>query len=309
MLIEFAPLQGMTDATFRRIHCKEVGGISHYYTPFIRWLPNGIRNKDQHDTSMQSCGEVPTVPQVIAATRREFAYLCDFLSNQGHHRIDLNMGCPFPMQVHAHRGCGLMEHPDRIKEIIAEMKERPSIQFSIKMRIGNTNPQQAQLLLPMLNEAPLTHITIHPRIATQQYDGTPNMEAFEQFYNQCQIPIIYNGDILTIQQIEQLQASYPNLHGIMIGRGLVANPTLLMKDWTPQQRHQSFWKIHDELLAQAIQTLHDEGQVLNHLQAYWTYWKDHINKKRLKKITKTRLLKNYIELTTATRDDYPTDEG
>ena len=34
--IHFAPVQGLTDWTFRNLHAKFFGGVDAYYTPFIR---------------------------------------------------------------------------------------------------------------------------------------------------------------------------------------------------------------------------------------------------------------------------------
>ena len=33
--IEFAPLEGVTDAVFRRTHCAHFPGVSKYFIPFI----------------------------------------------------------------------------------------------------------------------------------------------------------------------------------------------------------------------------------------------------------------------------------
>ena len=45
----FAPLQGFTEDTYRRIHHELVGGITAYYTPFLRLEHKGIRTKDARD--------------------------------------------------------------------------------------------------------------------------------------------------------------------------------------------------------------------------------------------------------------------
>lgn len=35
MNIYFAPLEGVTDATYRRVHRESFGGVSRYFIPFI----------------------------------------------------------------------------------------------------------------------------------------------------------------------------------------------------------------------------------------------------------------------------------
>ena len=136
MYIAFAPLQGYTDCIYRRAHHECVGGVDEYYTPFVRIEHGEIRKKDLRDIDPERNSGVPTVPQVIAKDGDEFARLCDALQGQGWQRIDINMGCPFPMQVKAGRGSGLLQHPDKVEEILREMQSRPEVTFSVKMRLG-----------------------------------------------------------------------------------------------------------------------------------------------------------------------------
>lgn len=49
MKIYSAPLQGFTEAVWRNIHSEIFGGTDAYFTPFIRFEYNEIRNKDIRD--------------------------------------------------------------------------------------------------------------------------------------------------------------------------------------------------------------------------------------------------------------------
>ncbi|MBQ4377260.1 MAG: tRNA-dihydrouridine synthase family protein, partial [Bacteroidales bacterium] len=193
----FAPLQGYTHAAYRRLHHELVGGIAAYYTPFIRWEHGVVRNKDLRDVSLEACAGVPTIPQIIARDLDEMCRLCDLLQTIGWQRIDLNLGCPFPMQTGAGRGSGLLPHPDRVWALIEEMRGRREVRFSVKMRLGLDTADECLQLLPMLNESCLSHIVLHPRTGRQQYRGVPNREAFAAFYEECRLPLVYNGDVAT----------------------------------------------------------------------------------------------------------------
>lgn len=221
-----APLQGITNAHFRQQHHQQYGGIDSYYAPFARLERGCLREKDRRDILPERNRCVPTVPQVIAKDRDEFARLCDLLQHLGWERIDLNMGCPFPMQYHSDRGSGLLPHPDRVAEILEEMKRRPQVAFSVKMRLGLHDKNECMMLLPLLNETSLTLITMHPRLGVQQYKGTTDMEGFEAFYERCTRPLAYNGDIKSVDDIAQTIKRYPQLEAIMIGRGLIEHPQL-----------------------------------------------------------------------------------
>lgn len=226
LTIHFAPMQGVTDARFRRQHFLQQGGVDCYYTPFLRWERNGVRPKDRRDVLPIANQGVPVVPQVIAASRDEFCHLCDFLQKLGWTSIDFNMGCPFPMQTGHGRGAGLLQYPDRVESILQEMTSRGEVSFSVKMRLGQQSPDEAFALIPILNEVPLHHVTLHPRLGVQQYTGTPDRDSFARFYEQLRHPLVYNGDISSVEQVRQLQRQFPQLQGVMIGRALVQNPQL-----------------------------------------------------------------------------------
>ncbi len=194
--IAFAPLQGYTDAIYRRAHHECVGGVDEYYTPFVRIEKGEIRKKDLRDTDPTVNEGVPTVPQVIAKDGDEFSRLCDALQGQGWGRIDLNMGCPFPMQVKAGHGNGLLQRPEHVEEILREMQKRPEVSFSVKMRLGQESEEEGLRVMPIINEMPLVHVTLHPRLGRQQYKGVADKEAFMRFMEGCQHPMVYNGDVV-----------------------------------------------------------------------------------------------------------------
>ena len=104
MEIHFAPLQGYTDFEYRRIHSRHCGGVDTYYTPFIRWEKGGIREKDIRDILPENNEGLHLVPQIICADTDEFNRLADTIQEHGYEEMDLNMGCPAPMQTKLMRG-------------------------------------------------------------------------------------------------------------------------------------------------------------------------------------------------------------
>ncbi|MCQ2274349.1 MAG: tRNA-dihydrouridine synthase family protein [Bacteroidales bacterium] len=226
MVLLFAPMQGYTEAAYRRWHFEHHDGVKEYYTPFARVERGRIREKEKRDLLPDRNRGVPTVPQVIVSNRDELAILCDSIQRMGWQRIDINMGCPFPMQTHAGRGSGILPHPDRIAQILEEVHSRPEVTFSVKMRLGLDDRMQCFELLPMLNDSDIKQITLHPRLGIQQYAGQVNMEVFGLFYESCSKPLVYNGDIRTLADIKRIQKNFPQLSAVMIGRGLIDNPAL-----------------------------------------------------------------------------------
>ena len=289
LYIAFAPLQGYTDAVYRQAHHECVGGTDEYYTPFVRLEKGVVRKKDLRDTDSANNIGVPTVPQVIAKDADEFARLCDALQGQGWNRIDLNMGCPFPMQVKAGRGSGLLQHPDRVEAIQQEMLRRPEVTFSVKMRLGQESMEEGLAIMPIVNAMPLLHVTLHPRLGRQQYKDVADREAFCRFYESSRHPIVYNGDIVTKEEIYELQQRWPNLKGVMLGRGLLARPWML-GDKEPAEVLKT---MHDIVYCYATEHLFGDSQILSRLHSYWEYLD--IPHKQKKAVMKASSLRRYDE--------------
>lgn len=328
-------------------------GIAAYYTPFLRVEEGAAREKDLRDLQQDlefiksqqsnichcenadyssSDDEAPhfynVVPQVICKDAAEFRILvddiqklkkdCGFAADEVFPQIDINMGCPFPMQAKSGRGSGILPRVDAVREILQEVARRSGQQtdaaltFSVKMRLGYTSPDECLALLPLLNETPLAHITMHPRTGIQQYKGALNFAAFEAFYSQCRHPVIFNGDVTSLSDIQAIERRFPNLKGIMIGRGLLANPALAVQfqAQSPAQSQTStlsaLLKIHDSILDNYRKRLQGDAQILDKLRPFWTYPAEAaqtqpqnsesiLPKRIIKKIAKARNLSEYLD--------------
>ena len=99
--------------------------------------------------------------------------------------------------------------------------------------------------------------------------------------------------------MQELEKKYPNLAGIMIGRGLLARPSLAQEylsgnelPW--EKRRNSLHEFHDRLKAHIETTANSEAQVHNRLRLFWEYMEEELGRKVYKKIMKAGNLKNYL---------------
>lgn len=302
--IHFAPLQGYTEAPYRLIHHEVCGGIDSYYTPFIRLEHGQIRKKDLREALPGNNVGIQTVPQVIASSAEEFRTLCLKLTEAGHRRIDINMGCPFPLQTRLGRGSGIWLYPERVEEILMAAKELTAsaqLEFSLKMRLGQEDPSESLALLGLINDTPLMHVTLHPRVGRQQYKGELLMDVFERFYAESAHPLILNGDITTLSQMQELEAHYPKLGGLMLGRGLLARPTLAAeyeagKALTDDEVKQRVLTMHRQLLAHYQERIEGgDAQLLQKMHSFWDYMEPLFGHKPVKKVLKSGSMRNYLE--------------
>ena len=297
---------------------------------------DGIANANSVGNADATGADYKVVPQIIANSVHEFKTLAEALLQKGFTEIDFNMGCPFPMQVNRHRGAGILGDVHAVQEIMDEIRNMSDsatgtaskdlngtvstianrtapIKFSVKMRLGQNSPDEAFALLPLLNDTPLVHITLHPRLGKQQYKGAIDFDSFERFYNECKHPLVYNGDITTVSQINELERKYPKLAGIMIGRGLLARPSLAAEykalsnetnsasirsmdcAATSQEHLGKILQMHQAIFDNACKTYQGDSQILSHIQTFWDYLEPNIPKKIFKKIKKAGKLSEYKE--------------
>ncbi|MCH5234290.1 MAG: tRNA-dihydrouridine synthase family protein [Muribaculaceae bacterium] len=296
--LHFAPVQGHTDAAYRHFHSKIYGGNQTYYTPFIRWEKDGIRPRDIKDMTSELNNGIHLVPQIIFRDAKELNSLVEKLKELGIKEIDLNMGCPFPLQTGHGRGAATIANEDLAKEVVKCVKSNSDIQFSLKMRLGLMNPEEWKILLPYLNQINLKHITVHPRIAKQQYGGEVNLEQFGEFVKESKNPVIYNGDLKTIEDINKIQALFPDITGIMLGRGVLGRPSLITefqegKEWDKESRIARMLEFHRLLFSHYSSVLCGDTQVISKTQPFWEFAEDEIGRKAWKAIKKAGNLSKY----------------
>lgn len=300
--IHFAPLQGYTDAAFRRLHHELWGGITAYYTPFVRIEKGAFRRKDLADIAPAANAGVPVVPQMLPRNADELCRMADLFIENGYARADINMACPFPPVALHGRGAGLLPHPDAVEGILDATRRYPELSFSVKMRLGWDNADDCMRLAPLLNDYPLHHVTLHPRIGKMQYKGSPSIDDFEAFGDVCRLPLIYNGDILSLGGIARMHELFPWLAGVMIGRGLLAAPQLASayavgetRLFTPSvvSRLQHF---HDAIYNRLQATSQGESQLMARLQALWQYFLPDAPRRGRKALLKTHDAAGYCRM-------------
>ena len=285
-MIYFAPLQGYTEAFYRRAHHAAIGGVDEYFTPFLRLEKNELRTKDLRELEQNPPN---TVPQILVKSPEELETLIAPIEKAGFSKVDLNFGCPFPKVTQHGYGAGILPFPEAVRSVLSVLSNYPEIVFSAKMRIGLNSADELPPLIPLLNDAPLRHVTVHPRLGHQQYNGDLDMKTFCFFVQNSLHPVIYNGDIRTVEDA----ASY---HDVMIGRGLLANPLLALEiqegPIAVSRRLELLTAFHKALVTE----LQDIEQPLQKLKTVWDYFLPNAEPHLRKKLLKSRTIDDYLAL-------------
>lgn len=296
-----APLQGFTDFTFRKVISEVFGGLDKYFIPYLSYgKGREIKKSQLRDVFPENNKDLPAVPQVLFSDRTELFDLITILIDYGYQEINLNLGCPYPMATNKGRGAAWLEKPDALNEILQQLftKNFPA-KFSVKMRTGMTNDQDAKAIFGVINQFPLEEVIFHPRTASQMYSGKANPLLFSEAVSLVKHPLVYNGDIYSETDLQELKTIFPEQNSWMIGRGLLTDPSLSSRlkgaVWEAKELRKKMKEFHDQLLAAYSARLEGSGHILMKMNQFWTYFSESFENphKTMKLIKKASSLLKY----------------
>ena len=205
---------------------------------------------------------------------------------------------PFP-STGPSRGAGILGNIELLREVSAVMTaEYGDLSFSAKMRLGVERPDEWRDALAVLNTMPLRHVTVHPRTARQQYSGDLFMDEFAMVLGASAHPVIYNGDIVRPEQIDEVMSAYPCVAGVMIGRGLFSRPSIVEEwrngvEWDLDKKMGAFVRLHNSIYSHYCDTLCGDVQILGKMKPFWEYMAPNVDRKAYKDIKKASSLRKY----------------
>ena len=285
-----APLQGVTDNVWRMAQHAVFGGVDAYYSPFMRVEHGEVRRKDLRDVDPERNEGITLIPQILACQPDHALMMVDALQQMGYHRIDINLGCPFPPIALHRKGSGMLAYPDLVEALFKALAAVDGVEYSVKMRLGWDRNDQWRDVLPLMDLLKPVNIAVHPRIGKQQYKGELDIEQFEAMLAASPWPMIYNGSLRSVEDIEGIISRYPTVDAVMVGSGLAANPGMFAPDAKPDD----YRRFHDLLVDGYTQQLNGgEAQLVRHLQDIWQTFLPGTGHKLFKAIRKSRTIEQY----------------
>ena len=224
----FAPMEGLTDSIFRRLHHKYFPGVDRYYMPFLSpTIHRTLTHKEDRELPVADTVPFAAVPQVLTKVPGDFLWAAQVCADRGYDEVNLNIGCPSGTVVSKGKGSGMLRDVAALDAFLEAVFRDSPLPVSVKTRLGMDNPEEFPAILEVLNRYPIKELTVHPRVRKQFYDGSVHMDMFGYAAANSRNPLCYNGDILTLPQALAIQEKYPQVQSVMIGRGLVASPGML----------------------------------------------------------------------------------
>ncbi|ATH09214.1 hypothetical protein BIY24_15060 [Halobacteriovorax marinus] len=228
----FAPMEGVTDEPYRIAIERAFPEWDYLCTDFLRVPTVGSFSTQKiighYGEKVLNTPELrkKTGFQILTSYRAQTKEMVSRLNSiEEIEHLDLNLGCP-SKKVNAHKGGAyLLSEMDELREIIKIIRENFKRTFTVKIRIGYKNTDRFLDSLKLFEDEGVEAITIHGRTRDQLYRGLANWDYIKQAVKSVNIPIIGNGDVWTVHDIDRM-FDYCECDSIMLGRGALKTPWL-----------------------------------------------------------------------------------
>ena len=274
-----APMEGLTDRVWRQAHQKWFGAPdiqnapARYYAPFLSPPENRVLiKKKMAELVPEANPGLPVIPQLLAKDGALAAWMIGELRKLGYTEVNLNIGCPAGTVTAKGKGSGMLRDLDKLDAFLDAVFSQADGPISVKTRLGIDKPEEFDAILAIYNRYPISELTIHPRVMRQLYRGQADREAFAKAFPQCKMPVCYNGDVTTPEQLHALEAEFPALSGIMVGRGIVADPALFRQAMggAPATKEELRGYL-DDLFHGYTELFGSAGCAISRMKGHWFY--------------------------------------
>lgn len=265
----FAPMEGLTDAIYRRLHRRFFPGVDCYYTPFLSpTVHRRLTAREERELLPENQAGAYTVPQLMTKSPEDFLWMAQLLSQRGYDRVNLNLGCPSGTVVAKGKGSGMLSDPDGLDAFLEAVCAASPIPVSVKTRVGVQSPEEFVKLMDVFRRYPLAELIIHPRVRRDFYGGQLHMECFAYGLENAPFPVCYNGNLCSLRQIRSFAGAYPAASAVMLGRGLIGDPGMLSPGGTGAKTLAAFY---DALLEEYLSAFGGSRNAMFRLKENWRY--------------------------------------
>lgn len=293
-----APLEGMTNYLWRRIHADIFGGADRYFTPFVS--PNATCKFQTKELDELKHNEgLSVIPQILTNSAEHFLWAARQMADMGYAEINFNLGCPSGTVVAKRKGSGLLSYPDDLARMLEEIfADLPAgMKLSVKTRVGKESTEEWGRLLELYRQFPLSELIVHPRVQKEFYRGHAHRELMAETLTASPWPVCYNGDMFSPETAAAVEKEYPALDALMMGRGLMADPALLRRikggnaatRKELRQYHDRLWEAYRARLGGDLNAIYRMRELWNYLSGSFVD-----TEQFLKKVRKAKDGRDYL---------------
>ena len=265
----FAPMEGLTDSVYRRLHHKYFSGVDKYYMPFFSpTVHRSLTEREARELPLADSESFTAVPQLLTKSAEDFLWAARQCADRGYGEVNLNLGCPSGTVFSKGKGSGMLRDPDGLERFLDAIFASSPLPISLKTRLGVEDSEEFERLLEIYNRYPVSLLIVHPRVRKAFYTGDVDMASFETALVKSKNPVCYNGNLCTREDIRSFSDRHPAVRQIMLGRGLIGDPGMLCPKGTDVKQLRAFY---DGLLEQYTCLFGGSRNAMFRLKENWRY--------------------------------------
>ncbi len=260
-----SPLAGLTDLPFRRL-LDSIGYAGALFTEMIS-VEGLIRKNPQTLLMIKNIkSDTPKFVQLFGSNPETFKKAVRYINEEtDFDGIDLNAGCPVKKVVNKGAGAYLLKDLSKFKEIIRAIRSTTDKAFTVKIRLGFNSVNVFEIAKIVEGEG-VDAIIVHFRTKKDGYSKPARWEFAKPLKEKLNIPLIGNGDLFSVETAKE---KLKIVDGIMIGRGIVINPSFFKEIETGKRERE------DIIIKKFIEYMEDfypEEKWLPRLKAFLRYF-------------------------------------
>jgi tRNA-dihydrouridine synthase B len=221
-LTALAPMQDVTDITFMGI-IADCGSPDYFFTEYFRVYDHSRLDKYILRSITENKTNRPIFAQLIGENIFDLVRSAQELCRYNIAGIDLNMGCPAPRVYRKNVGGGLLRDPEKVNQILGELREAIPGRFTVKMRVGFADADNFERLLDLINLHNIDLLSLHGRTVKEMYQSVVHYDLIAQAVAQVKCPVLANGSVSSAASAVSVLAQ-TGAAGVMVGRGAIRNP-------------------------------------------------------------------------------------
>ena len=226
-----APMDGFSDLPYRSL-CREYGSAVSY-TAFVNAIEIEGGSPAVYQELEYLPEERPVIFQIFDSSEDRLLAAALKIQNLKPDAIDINMGCSVRRVSGRGAGAGLLKGPGKIANIIQSLSRHLDVPTTAKIRLGWDDSNLNYLeIAKAIEDNGGALIAVHARTRAQGYGGRADWDAIAAIKQHVRIPVIGNGDIRTISDIDEMLV-HTKCDAVMIGRAAIGNPWIFRRQSFP----------------------------------------------------------------------------
>jgi len=221
-----APMAGITNSAFRRL-LADFGGYGAPTTEMLSASAFLHENPAQSAFSKRRDCEGLVIYQLRASGEEDLEAVFAKLAVQNPAAIDLNLGCPAPEIQKQASGAALFRDFNRLQQVLKRIRACYRGTLTVKCRLGDDPERWREPFLERLKlfeDSDIHAITVHPRFSREKLKRRARWQEFPWIASRTKLPIIGNGDVCSLRDIEYSRDYFSPLAGLMLGRIVAQKP-------------------------------------------------------------------------------------